>query len=57
LKVEKTVVETLEGMERTDLVKQASLFLPYPPIRIWEEEFEGEECEEEQLEDEEKWLK
>jgi hypothetical protein len=58
MKVEKNIVKMLEGMGRTELVELASLFLPSPPIRVWEEEFEGEECdddcEEEEWEDEEK---
>jgi len=43
---EKNIVEVLEERGRIDLTDLASLFLPSPPIRCWEEDFDGEECEE-----------
>ena len=53
---EKSVVKMLEEKGRIGLVELAPLFLPSPPIRVWEEEYDGEECEEEcDWEDEEEW--
>jgi len=46
------ILKMLEGRKRTELVELASLFLPFPPIRVWEEEFEGEDCEDEEDEEE-----
>lgn len=44
--LEKSIVEVLEERGRIDLNDLASLFLPSPPVRCWEEDFDGEECEE-----------
>lgn len=43
----KNVVKMLEENGRTELVELARLILPSPPIRVWEEEYNGGECEEE----------
>lgn len=51
---EENIVETLEGRGRMGLVELAGLFLISPPAGVWEEEFDGEECD---WEDEEKWSK
>ena len=52
---EENVVKILEEKGRIGLVELASLFLPSPPTRVWEEEFDGEECEDCDWEDEEEW--
>ena len=45
MKDEENAAKMLESKGRMELVELASLFLPPSPIRVWEEEFEGEECD------------
>jgi len=44
--LEKNIVGLLEERARVGLTDSASLFLPSPPVRCWEENFDGEDCEE-----------
>ena len=52
--IEMEIVEVLEKLGRMELVELASLFLPSPPVRVWEEEFEVKESEDGDWKNEEK---
>lgn len=44
--LEKNIVKLFEERREMDLTDLARLFLPSPPNRCWEEEFDGEETKE-----------